>query len=228
MNILLNFTCLCTYTLLALSSCSENPSNNKNKETEHHHHDDHDHANHNHDHQAPATGEDSDHNDHTEQYPVEGSGSEQAATPTIAQGSPSATIPAFTFYKVKSGISFTQQDIPKGQQKTVFILFDPSCSHCRSEANALGKNYDLIKNINLFFVSMNDPALMASFLETFAKELVNKPNVQVLYDRNQEFIQKFHVPKQFPANYIYSKEGKLETFWDGDKNIKEIIAAYTR
>src|SRR5690606_22376806 len=131
-----------------------------------------------HDHQAPATGEDSDHNDHTEQYPVEGSGSEQAATPTIAQGSPSATIPAFTFYKVKSGISFTQQDIPKGQQKTVFILFDPSCSHCRSEANALGKNYDLIKNINLFFVSMNDPALMASFLETFAKELVNKPNVQ--------------------------------------------------
>src|SRR5690606_28667512 len=111
----------------------------------------------------------------------------------------SAVIPAFKFYKVKSGVSFTEQDIPKGK-KTVFILFDPGCSHCRSEANALAKNYSLIKNINLFFVSMNDPALMASFLETFAKELADKPNVQVLYDRNQEFIQKFHVPKQFPAN----------------------------
>src|SRR5690606_23514883 len=113
-------------------------------------------------------------------------------------------------------------------RKTIFILFDPSCSHCRSEAADLGKNYDKIKNVNLYFVSMNDPALMASFLETFAKELVNKPNVEVLYDRNQDFIQKFHVPKQFPANYVYSKEGQLETYWDGDKNIGEIIAAYTK
>lgn len=153
--------------------------------------------------------------------------SNQQASVDLIQGEPSKTIPPFTFYKVKSGISFNNQDITKGR-KTVFILFDPGCSHCRTEASALGKNYDKLKDINIYFVSMNDPSLMASFLETFAKELVNKPNIEVLYDRNQEFIQKFHVPKQFPANYVFSKDGQLETFWDGDKNINDIIAAYTK
>lgn len=151
----------------------------------------------------------------------------QSAPIDVAQDKPSSTIPAFNFYKVKSGISFNNQDITKGR-KTVFILFDPGCSHCRTEASALGKNYDKIKDINIYFVSMNDPALMASFLETFAKELVGKPNIEVLYDRNQEFIQKFHVPGQFPANYVYSKDGQLESYWDGDRNINDIVAAYNK
>lgn len=199
--------------LVGMASCTNNPENSKSSDTHHDHsshsHDTahtHDHAHHGHDH------------DHATQ---------EKTTADIKQREPLATIPPFTFYKVKSGISFQNEDIPKGQ-KTVFILFDPSCSHCRSEATALGKNYDKIRDINLYFISMNDPALMASFLETFAKELVNKPNVEVLYDRNQEFIQKIHVPKQFPANYVYSRDGQLETYWDGEKNISEILAAYTK
>lgn len=140
---------------------------------------------------------------------------------------PIAYIAPFKFYKVKSGVSFTNDDISKGK-KTVFILFDPGCHHCRDEAGALSSNYAKLKDINLYFVSMNDPALMASFLETFGKELVGKPNVQVLYDRNQDFIQKFHVPSQFPANYIYDKDGKLQAYWEGDKNINEIITAYNK
>jgi len=187
--------------LFGITSCSNQTSdtaNNKSTEAEHH--------DHNHDHSAA-------HNHQTD----------HATSETAA----SKHIPPFTFYKVKSGISFQNVDIPQGR-KTVFILFDPSCSHCRSEAAALGKNYDKIKMVNLYFVSMNDPALMASFLETFAKELVDKPNVEVLYDRNQEFIQKFHVPKQFPANYVYSTDGQLEAHWDGDKSISEIITAYTK
>ncbi|NGM61732.1 redoxin domain-containing protein [Sphingobacterium sp. SGG-5] len=198
--------------LFGIASCSNqtsNTTNNKSTEAEHHDHN-HDHSTHNHQ------------TDHatTETAP-------QQTNADLKEGQPLATIPPFTFYKVKSGISFQNEDIPQGR-KTVFILFDPSCSHCRSEAAALGKNYDKIKTVNLYFVSMNDPALMASFLETFAKELVNKPNIEVLYDRNQEFIQKFHVPKQFPANYVYSKDGQLEAHWDGDKNISEIITAYTK
>lgn len=151
----------------------------------------------------------------------------QSSNVASAADEPSRTIPLFTFYKVKSGISFDNRDIAKGR-KSVFILFDPSCHHCRKEASELGKNYNKIKDINIYFVSMNDPALMASFLETFARELVGKPNIEVLYDRNQEFIQKFHVPKQFPANYVFSKDGQLEIYWDGERDINAIIAAYTK
>lgn len=194
---------------LGLSSCSNTSSNTEQNKTEADAHQGHDHSAHANSANNTAT-----------QAPANN-------TSNLAQGDPIAQIPAFTFYKVKSGISFTNTDIPKGK-KTAFILFDPGCSHCRTEAAALGKNYDRIKGVNIYFVSMNDPALMASFLETFAKELVDKPNVEVLYDRNQEFIQKFHVPKQFPANYVYDKDNKLQAHWDGDKNINEIVAAYTK
>lgn len=201
---------------LGLSSCSNAPSNTNQKQTEAHGHEDQDHSAH--DHESPHSV-----NNATSQY----NDSQSATMQNLAQGEPSAQIPLFTFYKVKSGISFTNTDIPKGK-KTIFILFDPSCSHCRTEAAALGKNYNKLKNINIYFISMNDPALMASFLETFAKELVGKPNVEVLYDKNQEFIQKFHVPGQFPANYVYNADNKLQTHWEGDKNINEIIKEYTK
>ena len=136
-------------------------------------------------------------------------------------------IPDFQFYKVKSGISFTKADITPNRN-TVFILFDPNCGHCQTEAGLLAKNYSKLKDVNLYFVSMNDPALMASFLETFGKDLADKPNVEVLYDRNQDFIQKFHVPDQFPANYVYGADGLLKSFWEGDKQIDAIIEAYLK
>ncbi|MFD2966001.1 peroxiredoxin family protein [Sphingobacterium bambusae] len=149
-----------------------------------------------------------------------------AAAPAMAKEA-ATNIPDFKFYKVKSGIGFSKADIPTGKN-SVFILFDPSCGHCQHEAGLLAKNYAKIKDVNLYFISMNDPALMASFLETFGKELVDKPNVEVLYDRNQEFIQKFHVPQQFPANYVYGADGKLKNSWDGEKEIGFVLAEFTK
>ncbi|GHE32682.1 peroxiredoxin family protein [Sphingobacterium griseoflavum] len=152
--------------------------------------------------------------------------SSPAAAPAMAKEA-APSMPDFKFYKVKSGIGFTKADIPAGKN-TAFILFDPSCGHCQHEAGLLAKNYAAIKDVNLYFISMNDPALMASFLETFGKELVDKPNVEVLYDRNQEFIQKFHVPQQFPANYVYGADGQLKNSWDGEKEIGFVLAEFTR
>ncbi len=154
------------------------------------------------------------------------SASAPAAAPAMAKEAASS-IPDFKFYKVKSGIGFSKADIPAGKN-SVFILFDPSCGHCQHEAGLLAKNYAKIKDVNLYFISMNDPALMASFLETFGKELVDKPNVEVLYDRNQEFIQKFHVPQQFPANYVYGADGQLKNSWDGEKEIGFVLAEFNK
>lgn len=133
----------------------------------------------------------------------------------------------FKFYKLQSGIGFTADDIPN-DGNVIFILFDPGCGHCQIEAGLLAKNYEKLKGVSLYFVSMNDPALMASFLETFGKELVGKPNVEMLYDRNQDFIQKFHVPTQFPANYVYGADGSLKNYWVGEKDIDFVIAEFTK
>lgn len=198
-------------TILGLSSCS-NSSNTENSTTQNvdehagHDHADHDHSSHNH---------------------TEEAAEQQRRIEELSQKAPAQVLPQFKFYKVKSGISFSNEDIPKGK-KSAFILFDPNCGHCQIEAGQLSKNYNKLKDVNIYFISMNDPALMANFLETFGKDLVGKPNVEVLYDRNQDFIQKIHVPKQFPANYVYNAEGKLQSHWDGDKNIDFILTEYTK
>lgn len=150
----------------------------------------------------------------TTQQPVQPS-----TTPGAAQ-----VIPDFTFYILKSGIRFTKADLAK-DGNIVFILFDPTCSHCQHEARDLGQHYERVKNVNFYFVSMNDPALMSTFLETHAKPLVGKANIELLYDRNAEFINKFHIPSQYPATYVYGTDGMLKQHWNGERNIDEIIAA---
>lgn len=206
MKKILTPACFVLASAFVLSSCSNAQSNNTSVQTEQASQDPHA----GHDHSAHSATED-----------------HASEAMEVAQAAPAQTIPAFTFYKVKSGVSFSNADIPKGK-KTVFILFDPGCSHCQHEAAALAKNYNKIKDINIYFVSMNDPAMQASFLETFGKELVGKPNIEVLYDKNQNFIQKFHIPKQFPANYVYGADMQLQTSWDGERDINKIIEAYTK
>ncbi|HLW50440.1 MAG TPA: redoxin domain-containing protein [Sphingobacteriaceae bacterium] len=137
---------------------------------------------------------------------------------------PAKSIPDFTFYVLKSGISFEKSNMGTGD-KQVFILFDPSCSFCQHEAADISKNFDKLKNINFYFISMNDPALMSTFFDRFAPNLNGKDNVQMLYDRNIDFVNKFHVPTQYPATYIYDGQGLLLTYWNGVKSENEMLNA---
>lgn len=141
---------------------------------------------------------------------------------TSAAGDPASVIPEFTFYILKSGIRFEKTDLKQGD-KHVFILFDPGCTYCQYEARDIGKNFDKFENTSFYFVSMNDPALMATFFSTYAKELDNQPNVHMLYDRNVHFVNKFHVPSQFPATYVYNDKHLLENYWNGLKSAEEVV-----
>lgn len=136
---------------------------------------------------------------------------------------PANAIPEFTFYVLKSGIRFEKSNMGPGE-KQVFILFDPSCSFCQHEAADIGKNIEKLKNINFYFISMNDPALMSTFFDRYAPNLNGKDNVQMLYDRNIDFVNKFHVPTQYPATYIYNKQGLLQTYWNGVRTEADLLS----
>ncbi len=196
--------------ILAVGCNNENKSTNTTTQDEHA---GHDHAGHDHSAHEHATG------------PVQNPAPAPNAAPM--QKEPTKSIPEFTFYKVKSGISYTKADLPAGKN-TVFVLFDPGCSHCQNETKALAQNYDKVKDVNILYVSMNDPALMSSFFNTFGKNLEGKENVQMLWDRNQDFIQRFHIPNMFPANYVFGPDGALKSYWEGEKGINEVIAEFTK
>src|SRR5690606_24709667 len=99
-----------------------------------------------------------------------------------ASTEPAKSIPDFTFYILESGIRFNKEDLAKNGNNMVFMLFDPSCGHCQDEARDLSQHYDRIKDTNVYFVSMNDLALMSRFLRTHAKQLVNKDTITFLYE----------------------------------------------
>lgn len=84
---------------------------------------------------------------------------------------------------------------------------------------------DKLKNVNFYFISMNDPALMSTFFDRFAPNLNGKANVHMLYDRNIDFVNKFHVPTQYPATYIYDGKGLLKTYWNGARSEADLINA---
>lgn len=104
---------------------------------------------------------------------------------------PVPAIQDFTFYLLKSGIKFQKSDLKPGNTY-VFVFFDPSCVYCQHEARDIDANFSKFSNTEFLFISMNDPGLMSSFFDNYAKGLNNKDNVHLLYDRDMEFIQKFH------------------------------------
>lgn len=150
--------------------------------------------------------------------------SSQAPTAPVEGSGPANSIPEFTFYILKSGIGFEKANLLEGKRQ-VFILFDPSCSFCQHEAAYIGNNFDKFSDINFYFISMNDPGLMSTFFDRFAANLNDQPNVFMLYDRNVHFINRFHMPSQFPATYIYDENGLLKDYWNGIKTEEELVAA---
>lgn len=197
-KLILGITGVVTASLLF--SCNSNTKTQEAAKTEaHDEHDGHDHSGH-------------DHSAHTE-------------APAAMQKEAAKTLPDFTFYQLRSGIKVSKSDVSK-DKNTVFILFDPGCSHCQQEATALEKNRERLKDVNIYYVSMNDPALILGFFDNFAPKLSKMENVEVLVDKGQEFIQKIHIPEQFPANYVYGADGQLKAQWEGDKNINEAIAEF--
>ena len=157
------------------------------------------------------------HQDHDHDHSAE-------AAPTSNEA-PKEFLPEFNFYQLRSGIKVSKADI-SSKTNNIFILFDPGCSHCQAEATELEKNIDKLKDVQIFYISMNDPALVLGFFDNFAPKLSKLSNVEVLIDKDQDFIQKIHVPSEFPANYVYGPDGKLKAHWEGDKNTNEAIQAF--
>jgi thiol-disulfide isomerase/thioredoxin len=131
-------------------------------------------------------------------------------------------IPEFTFYTVDKDAAFTRNNLASNGKNIVILFFDPGCSHCQQEARLLGKNYNKLKNVNFYFVAMQEKNLINAFMAMYASGLKGKKNVTVLHDKNYEFIGKFK-PTRYPATFVFGADKKLKAYWDGDKSEQDII-----
>lgn len=149
----------------------------------------------------------------------------QACTAQVPGNIPK-DVPEFTFFNIKGNQAVTRTSLAlKGN--IVFIFFDPGCSHCRTDIKAIGDNFDKVESANFYLVSQQNPVLVNEFMATYGKKMQNKPNVQVLLDKNFEFLARFN-PLQYPAIYVYGQDRKLKSFLDGEQPIENILSAINK
>lgn len=133
---------------------------------------------------------------------------------------PVRTIPSFKFFQL-SGTPFTDKNIPLGKL-SIFSFFDITCSHCQETMQLLNKERPNLSHVNLYLVTMDRKDGTLKFMNVFGANLLNKKNVTVLQDLNQEFIAKFY-PRKYPAVFLFDKNKKLLMYQDEESKISSLI-----
>ncbi|QEK53120.1 redoxin domain-containing protein [Pedobacter aquae] len=134
---------------------------------------------------------------------------------------PVRTIPSFKFFQL-SGTSLTDKNIPLGKL-SIFSFFDITCSHCQETMQLLAKEHPNLSHVNLYLVTMDRKDGILKFMNVFGANLLNKKNVTILQDLNQEFIAKFY-PRKYPSVFLFDKNKKLLMYQDEEAKIINLIA----
>lgn len=128
------------------------------------------------------------------------------------------TIPDFSF-KTLNGKPFTQKNITNTQSK-LFIYFNSECDFCHAEAKQIQEHLEQLKNVQLLFVSFEEPESIKTFAEKY--ELLNKDHIFFLEDPTLLFAELFDA-KSIPFMLLYSKDNQLIKKFKGATKIENVI-----
>lgn len=136
----------------------------------------------------------------------------------IAQ--PAANIPKFRFYR-KNAQAFENKNLNK-QQKLFFVFFDSDCDHCQHAIQYLNKNHKKLHNVYLYLITIDSSPKAESFLTKNGNNLISKQNVTLLFDLNDEFINKFK-PRKYPSLFLYLPNGVLLLYDDDETKLNKFL-----
>ncbi len=130
---------------------------------------------------------------------------------------PSNQIPPFRFCTLDN-TSFTNKDLFLGKM-TLIIFFDVTCDHCKQAIKVLNDRYKECDKLAIYLISLDSKFEIRLFLNQNGSNLMDKKNVTILQDCNNEFIRDFG-PRKYPSIFIYSTEQKLQLYDDEDLNLE--------
>lgn len=133
---------------------------------------------------------------------------------------PAQRIPLFKFYG-KNNQDFVNNDLAKGR-KLFFVFFDSECEHCQHVVQHLNLQQKKLENVYLYLITLDSPEKAEKFLAKYGNNLLLKPNVKLLFDRNYEFINKFK-PKKYPSLFLYSSKGNLILYTDDEGKMEFVF-----
>ena len=129
-------------------------------------------------------------------------------------------LPQFRLLLLDSFSQLNTNDIPKGKP-SVLIFFSPDCDHCQRETESIVKNMDSLRNVNLFFITVDPFDRMKLFNEVY--NLSRYKNVVVGRDYTFFFSYQFK-GAQPPYNVIYDKHKRLEVMLPAERNAHELLS----
>ena len=114
------------------------------------------------------------------------------------------TIPNFDFQNVNGG-RFTNENLMKNTP-TLFIYFNSECEFCNEEAEMIKQNIDKFSQIQLIFISIENPHKIKGF--AINHKLKNYDKINFLSDTKVSFAPTFDV-KSLPCLVLYDKDYHL-------------------
>jgi len=133
---------------------------------------------------------------------------------------PAQVLPEFECYRLDNN-KFANKDLP-AKKNYLFVFFDSDCDHCQLAAKKLDQEYKALQSVAVYFVSLDSPDKMRQFMATHAPHLKTQKNVNLLQDRNNQFITKFK-PRRYPAMFLYSANKKLLDYEDNEESVFRIV-----
>lgn len=128
------------------------------------------------------------------------------------------TIPAFS-YKNINGKVFSNTDF-KENTSTIFLYFNSECEHCQNEAEQIRDNIKKFANVQLVFISFEEPKQIEAFAAKY--KLNHYDNVNFLCDSKVSFATTFDV-NSLPTVVIYDKNKKLVKKIKGEVKVENIL-----
>jgi peroxiredoxin len=142
-----------------------------------------------------------------------------ASSMLMAQ-TPVKKIPDFVFYRLDKS-AFTNKNIQSGK-KVFFVFFDSDCDHCQHAVHDINQHYKEFSKAEIYLVTLDNIAKINSFLNKYGPVLINKPNVTILQDLNNQFIADFN-PRKYPSMLLFSVKGNLLMYQDDPENMVQIF-----
>lgn len=131
-------------------------------------------------------------------------------------------IPEFTYHTI-SGKEFSNSDL-KNAIPTVFLYFNSECEHCQSEAEEIRDNTEKFQNVQLVFISFEEPKKITVFAKKY--KLIGYDNITFLCDSKVSFATTFDV-NSLPSLVIYDRNKKLIEKIKGEVKIENILKKVT-